>query len=226
MSRFCLLALMAILLGGCFGNNLTKVESESKDLLWQIDNLTEIGGHPVSVLGSPKIIEMSDGRAVEFDGQDDALILDSNPLAGASMFTVEVIFRPDQGGEAEQRFLHFQAAEDHRVLVETRLNDQGEWFLDTFIKAGESERTLQSRQNLHPLGHWYHSALVYDGQEMRHYVNGAEERSDSVNFLPMEGGQTSIGCRLNRVYWFKGAIRTIRVSHRALSPGEFISIRD
>src|SRR5690606_40425638 len=156
----------------------------------------------------------------------DLLILDTNPLAGASVFTVEVVFRPDPEGEREQRFLHFQAEEDHRVLVETRLNDQNEWFLDTFIKAGESEKTLQSRESWHPLGEWYHAALVYDGQEMRHYINGVQERSGSVEYSPMAGGKTSIGCRLNQVYWFKGAIQTIRISHRPLNPDEFLTVSD
>lgn len=217
MSKFWYVIAVALLFSGC-SDNAAAVDA----FLWRIDNLTEIGGHQVTVLGNPTVIQTPQGPAVEFNGENDALFLDTNPLAGAAVFTVEVIFRPDPGGEREQRFLHFQAAEDYRVLVETRLNDQSEWFLDTFIKSGQSERTLQSRERLHPLGEWYHAALVYDGREMRHYINGAEERADAVDYLPVEGGQTSIGCRLNRVFWFKGAIRTVRVSHRALTPEEFM----
>jgi hypothetical protein len=159
---------------------------------------------------------------VLFDGKGDGLVLDINPLSGARSFTVEVIFRPDPSPNKAQRFLHMQASEEDRVLVETRLNDRGEWFLDTFIKSGNSEKTLQSREILHPLGLWHHAALTYDGRWMRHYVNGVEEAAGEVAYAPVQGGRTSIGCRLNQVYWFEGAIQTVRVTHAALGASQFL----
>src|SRR5437867_2853863 len=62
--------------------------------LWTFDNTTTIGGHKVSVVGHPRVIDTSMGKAVEFNGKDDALFLDVHPLAGAEAFTWEVIFRP------------------------------------------------------------------------------------------------------------------------------------
>jgi hypothetical protein len=41
------------------------------------------------------------GRAVAFDGVDDALFVPAHPLAGAATFTFEALFRPD-GGDVEQ----------------------------------------------------------------------------------------------------------------------------
>ncbi|RPI24295.1 MAG: LamG domain-containing protein [Acidobacteria bacterium] len=195
---------------------------DSKPALWELDNLTQVGGHPVTVLGQPEVISTPGGKAILFDGKDDALIVDSNPLAGLDRFTVEVIFRPDPGGEKEQRFLHMQATETRRALIETRLTGENEWFLDTFLKSDTSERTLQAKQALHRLGAWYHAALVYDGVRMRHYVNRQLETKGPVYFPPLEGGQTSIGCRLNRVFWFKGAIRTVRVTPAILDPTDFL----
>ena len=88
--------------------------------------------------------------------------------------------------------------------------------------AVDSEKTLQSREILHPLGKWYHAALTYDGRRMRHYVNGAEEMSGEVEYTPAEGGRTSIGCRLNQVFWFQGAIQKVRITHAALRPNQFL----
>ena len=190
--------------------------------LWQIDSLSEIGGQKPTVLGHPQVIEAPGAPALAFDGTDDGIILKTNPLSGAESFTIEVIFRPDPSPNKAQRFLHMQASEESRVLVETRLNDANEWFLDTFIKSGESEKTLQSKDNLHPPGKWYHVALTYDGRWMRHYVNGTEEMSGEVKYAPVEGGQTSIGCRLNQVSWFQGVIKTVRVTHAALGPTQFL----
>lgn len=193
-----------------------------RQVVWDLDNLNEIGGGRPTVLGTPRIIEALHDSALAFDGQDDGLILDANPLAGTQSFTVEAVFRPDAGGSQAQRFLHMQSSEENRVLMETRLNERNEWFLDTFIKSGKSEKTLQSKATLHPLGKWYHAALTYDGHTMRHYVDGVEEMSGEVEYTAVGGGQTSIGCRLNRVFWFKGAIRKIRISHAVLHPNQFL----
>jgi len=191
------------------------------EIVWDVDNLTRIGGERPTVLGNPRVIEAPGGTAMYFDGQDDGLILDANPLTGARSFTIEVIFRPDPSANKAQRFLHMQASEESRVLVETRLNEANEWFLDTFIKSGASEKTLQSTENLHPSGKWFHAALTYDGSRMRHYVNGAEEMSGEIQYAPVHGGRSSIGCRLNQVFWFQGAIQQVRITHAALDPAQF-----
>ena len=74
--------------------------------VWKFDSITQIGGHKVTAEGHPRVIATPAGKAVEFGGVEDALFLDVHPLAGAETFTWEVIFRPDVGGAAEQRFFH------------------------------------------------------------------------------------------------------------------------
>ncbi len=213
--------LLALLLGSLW-MGFRSDAADNKQILWLLDSLSKIGDHKPIVLGSPRVVEAPGASAMAFDGQDDGIIVDVNPLSGARSFTIEVVFRPDPSVNKAQRFVHMQASEESRVLVETRLNDRNEWFLDTFIKSGKSEKTLQSKEILHPLGKWYHAALIYDGRWMRHYVNGAEEMSGEVEYTPMEGGQTSIGCRLNRVFWFQGAIQKVRITHAPLSPNQFL----
>ena len=68
---------------------------------WKFDNLQSIGGHTVKVMGNPKVIDTPKGKAIEFDGVDDAIFLEVHPLAGATTFTWEAIFRPDKGGIAD-----------------------------------------------------------------------------------------------------------------------------
>jgi hypothetical protein len=192
-------------------------------VVWNLDNLEEIGGHRVTVVGQPRVIDVGSGKAIEFDGQGDAIYLPANPLAGLKQFTAEVIFRPAAGGPKEQRFLHFQpdAAED-RVLFETRLPQGGQWFLDTYLQSGETKCTLYAEKSLHPLGPWYHAAIVVDGKTMRHFVNGQEELSSGIALTPLAAGQTSIGVRFNKVHWYQGAIRQIRISPEALPTESFL----
>jgi hypothetical protein len=197
-------------------------KSEPNSIVWRFDNLDSIDGNQPVILGEPIVIDSLEGKAVQFDGEDDALVFDHNPLAGSDAFTLEVVFRPDAGGNPEQRFVHMQELDDHRVLVETRLTPDGHWFLDTFLKSGESECTLYAEEFLHPVGEWFHAALVYENGLMRHYVNGSKELEGEVDFQPMSGGQTSVGSRLNRVFWYRGAVKAIGVTPKALPPSEFV----
>ncbi len=126
-------------------------------------------------------------------------------------------------GPEEQRIFHLGTVSGDRVLVETRLPGNDEWFLDTFIASGASNRTLFNRDKRHPLGQWYHLALVFDGTVMRNYVNGIKENMGRIDFSAHQDGSTSIGVRLNKVCWFRGLFSRIRISERALKPKDFIS---
>ncbi len=62
------------------------------------------------------------------------------------------------------------------------------------------------------------AALVHDGREMAHYVDGQREASGPLAFRPLGPGRTSIGVRQNRVSWFRGRIRAIRFLPEAVVP--------
>jgi len=189
---------------------------------WDLNRLDHIGGQAVTIIGTPQVISTSTGKAVLFDGVDDGLVIKGNPVAAAPAFTVEAVFRPDSGGATEQRWLHIQEdTKDNRILLEIRLNGD-QWFLDSFIKSGEDKRTLYSEHFKHKTGEWYHVALVYDGVAMHHFVDGKEESSGPLAIQPLGEGSTSIGLRMNRVFWFKGVVRKARFTARALSPAEFM----
>ena len=198
-------------------------KTPKKSITWKIDNLEKIGGNRVEVLGTPQVIKTDKGKAVLFDGVDDGIFINQNPLERFNEFTVEAVFRPDAGGGREQRWLHIEDTEntESRALLETRLvGDQ--WFLDTFIKDGDNRSALFAENFKHPLGEWFHVALVFDRSEMRHYVNGKLELSGKITRRAFGKGLTSIGVRQNKVYWFKGAVRKVRFTNRALSSSEFI----
>lgn len=215
---------LVLLAGGCCPLCVArKGESPMKQIVWNIDNTKSIAGLATDVEGSPKVTETDKGKAVEFDGIRDGLVVDSLPLAGAEKFTLEIIFRPDAHGPAAQRFLHLQeTGSESRILIETRMPDDKNWHLDTYIKTEAGDRTLADPPKPHPAGQWYNATLIYDGAKMRHYVNGVEESSAKLAFDPLGGGKTSIGVRINRVYWFKGAIRKIRFSDAVLQPDSFM----
>lgn len=202
---------------------VTPAYTENGQVIWQLDNLESIDGHQVTVEGTPMVIKTPEGKAIEFDGVDDGIFLDVHPLAGMRTFTAEVIFQPYVDGAAEQRFFHMQEnVSDARVMFETRLVDNKRWFLDTFIKSGDQSIPLYAIDNQHEIGPWYHAAIVVDENSFSHYVNGKMELSEEIQFEAQHAGKTSLGVRLNKVHWFKGAIRTVRFTPRALKPEDFL----
>lgn len=194
-----------------------------EDAVWTFDRLDRIGGHATTVLGQPRVVDTPIGTAIEFDGVDDALLVDVHPLAGAATFTWEAIFRPD-GGSPAQRWFHLQeSGSDHRLLSEIRLVD-GRWCLDSYVHAPDADKALINRERLHPLGAWAHVAAVYDGREFRNYVNGVQEGAAEIRFMPQGRGRSAIGVRINLVDYFKGAIHVARFTRRALAPSEFLTV--
>lgn len=192
--------------------------------VWTFDRLEWIGGHPTKVLGDPKVIDTPLGKAIEFDGVDDALLVDVHPLAGAATFTWEAVFRPD-GGATEQRWFHLQESNtDNRMLFEIRVVEGKTWFLDSYLHTPLAQHALINRKSLHPIGAWYQVASVYDGREFRNYVNGVLDGAHEMPFEVQGPGRTSIGTRINLVNYFKGAIHLARFTRRALKPAEFLQL--
>jgi hypothetical protein len=209
------------------GSLLMGAGEKEQHVIWELDNLEEIGGHKVIVEGEPKVIDTPYGKALEFDGVDDGIFFDVHPLAGMTEFTVEVIFQPYADGQPEQRFFHMQEQETtERVMFETRLVEDNLWFIDTFMQSNDQNYTMFAIGNKHELGPWYHAAIVVDGKTFKHYVNGKMELGKEVEFTPQKPGRTSLGVRINKVYWYKGAIRKARFTPRAMSSDEFLTAED
>jgi hypothetical protein len=184
---------------------------------WRFDSLQRIGGHAVKVEGAPRVVK----GAVEFDGVHDALFLDVHPLAGALQWTWEAIFRPD-GGAAEQRFFHLQTTgAATRMLFEIRVAN-GEWWLDSYAHFGEHGKALIDPAKRHPLGKWYAVEAVYDGHWFRNYVDGVLQGEAEIALEPQGAGQTSVGTRITRVDYFKGAVKEARFTRRMLKPAQFL----
>ena len=210
-------------------------------IVWTFDRLDNIGGVKTTVEGSPKLVDTPLGKAIEFDGVDDAIWIDRHPLAGAATFTFEAIFRPD-GGAFAQRWFHLAerdattgllASADHpktgedtnpRFLFEIR-TEKDIWYLDAYVHGHGYNKALIFKDKVHPVGQWHHVAQTYDGKMFRSYVNGVLEGEAEVPFKPQGEGAASLGARINRTHYFKGAIRQARFTPRALPPEQFLKVK-
>ncbi|MCX6136625.1 MAG: DUF6250 domain-containing protein [Ignavibacteriales bacterium] len=209
-------------------HSFSQSKDDSASVVWTLDNTSSIGGYPVTVAGSPFVKPFDEWNAVVFDGIDDGLIVQGCPLNKSSEFTIEIIFKPDSSfpTNAEQRFLHVQKPnmESRRMLIELRLSGPNRWFVDTHIRADSARLTCLAEKFPHPVDEWYHAALVYRNGKAAHFVNGQEEMSGSIDYIPVDSASVALGMRMNQKSFFKGAIRTVRLTRRALVPSEFLTV--
>jgi hypothetical protein len=174
--------------------------------------------------GNPLAENTTYGKAMVFDGEDDAVFIADNPLKGLASYTIEVLMRPDMNGPEEQRFVHIGEADSDRLLLETRQMKDGSWYLDTFVLSGTSRKALLDTTLLHPAGSWYSVVLtIGEDGEMTNYVNGIMELRGKAESHLIGSGEMSIGCRRNMISWFKGAILKIRISPGVLSSKDFMT---
>lgn len=207
----------SVLLFSCASTN----EMETS---WKVNSTSEVGGNTATAWGTPAVVETEEGeKALEFDGKGDGILVNNNPITGMEEFTIEVDFKPYDGypENTEQRFLHIQDPDnkDRRILIELRLNDRDEWYGDWFIKTENEGLTLIDSTRTHPINEWATISLVYKEGQMKGFVNGKQELSGNIEYLPIDAkGKTSIGTRMDKRSWFKGAIKEVRFSPKALEP--------
>lgn len=196
--------------------------------VWSLSNQDSIAGLKTTYLiDKPKKIKTHFGESLYFDGINDGLLINHNPIPSYSNFTIEILFMPDSSSNLdnyEQRFLHIKNSDDsRRILLELRLVRKNKWSLDTFIKSGNSRCTLLDTSIQHQTNKWYHVALTYSDGIMKHYVNGKKELEGKVDFQPIDKEATiSIGVRQNLKSWYKGTISYISFTNKALNPEEFL----
>jgi hypothetical protein len=230
--------------------SISGASAQEKQTIWKFDNLESIGGFKTSVEGHPKIVATADGgKAMEFNGVDDAIWIENHPLAGVTTFTMEAIFRPD-GGDKEQRWFHIASIDpktgqaalpsgtadpNPRFTFELRVSDHDQWFLDAFThgcatvpdtcsaKEGYN-RALMNPKMKYPIGHWYAVAQTYDGKMYRSYVDGVLQMEAPVEFKPQGPGRTAVGTRMNKVNYFRGLVMEARFTPAALPPDKLLNV--
>jgi hypothetical protein len=219
---------------------LHAADAKPKQITWTFDRLENIGGVKTTVEGHPKVIDSPVGKAVEFDGVGDSLLIEQHPLAGAETFTFEAIFRPD-GGANQQRWFHLAEVDpktglatsaektttetNSRFLFEIRVVNENQWYLDAFINGPGYNKALAFTNKVYPIGKWYHVAQVFDGKMYRSYVNGELQGEGEVAYKPQGPGRASVGVRMNKVNYFHGAVAKARFTPRALPVSEFMTLK-
>jgi hypothetical protein len=205
--------------------------------VWRFDQTAALGGHATKVVGAPQVVDTEIGKAVRFNGVDQALFVGVHPLAGAETWTWEMIFKPDADGRQAQRIFHLQPVDaatgadiaNERMLFEIRIvpgsdGAAAQWCLDSFATAGGQSRTLLNCEKLHPFGRWYRVTAVYDGTMLRNYVGDELQGEGELRLAAERPGRASVGTRIDLRDYYKGAMYEARFTRRALPVSEFLKL--
>jgi hypothetical protein len=215
-----------------FGEETLNSPNSSRSMLWNIDNLHVIGGNRVYAIGNPKVISSGEEKGVLFHGIRDQLILFADPIKDAKEFTIEIVLKPFSADTSnnEPRIFYLQDSvnENRRISMELRVTSNGQWYFDGFIKSELSRKALIDEHLLHPVNQWAHIAITYKDRILTTYINGVQELSGEVDFLPMLGDniRVSLGARIVRKNYFRGILRTVRITNRKLTPVQFITMQE
>lgn len=202
--------------------------SAQQTVFWKAAELPQTFAGSIQILGTPHNVPTPLGDAVFFDGDGDGFYLPFNFLADMKAFTLEVVFRPDSDGGPSPRFMHFGNPSGRRVMFELRRNVQRhEWYFDAHFTSTEEDGhwlTLIDSTLTHPYDKWYSLAIVAADGKMTSYVNGIQQLTGPIDFVPVVQSGLSIGYRQTRAHWLKGSIYAIRITPKALKPNGMLKL--
>ncbi|ANZ15411.1 neuraminidase [Streptomyces noursei ATCC 11455] len=191
------------------------------------------GARPALVLGGGRLTDGPFGRALSFDGTDDAVRLpyrDSLPL-GNRDFTCTLWFRYRAGaGEQPLLWMGGVGSRSPQVALE---GDPAHHRITALLTAVDGARAPATAQvataGAYNDGRWHHLALRRTGGRMLLTVDGTA--TTSVADVPGSVSRTSVfgvhlGQRPDGRAQFTGALAQVRVYRRALTDAELSRVRE
>ena len=162
-------------------------QSPAPAVVWDVDNLSRIGGHAVEVIGAPRVVATDAGPAVEFDGESRRPARGRQPAGRAvALHPRGRCSRPDADGAEEQRFVHVQEAA-HREPGDGRTAAGRRPMEPRHVSAARRRAADAARSRRDPRGgRWHVASLTFDGQTMAHYVDGVPQGAGAVAFTALE----------------------------------------
>ncbi len=171
-------------------------------------------GH-LGALSGPAWTAGKFGSALSFDGINDFVtIADSSLLDVTTRMTLEAWVYPRTVSSWRTIFLKEQPGNLVYALYGNTGTNRPAVQID--VAGGDVRATTQLAANT-----WTHLAATYDGAMLRFYRNGTEVGSRGVSgAITISSGALRIGGNSVWGEYFDGLIDEIRISNRALAPGE------
>lgn len=183
------------------------------------------------VLGGAEVTDGRFGRALSFDGKDDAVRLPHRQslLLGARDFTASLWFRYS-AASGDQPFLWMGGVGTRNPQMWVRGEpDRGRITALITTANGTAEPGTATVRTAHPYndGEWHHLALRRTGGQLRLAVDGVETVAPDVPGTVNRGSTFGVhlGQKADSRGWLTGSLDEVRVYDRALTGHELDRIR-
>ncbi len=171
------------------------------------------------------------GDALSFDGADDYVSLPTFDVEGEAL-TIAAWIRAEgfQSPHMDNRILSkatSTAGDDHYFML-SGINHEGQPHLRFRLKTQGNTSTLVGTGAPLSLGQWHHVSAVYDGTEMRLYLDGElVGRVAKTGAIDRDGSvPVNIGRNPDGYGTFDGALDDVRIYSAALSHAQIQDLMD
>ena len=202
-----------VLLMKAAGNSATNADITYQNSSNVSTGFTETGAPAASTFSPYR----SGGYSVYFDGTSDRIEMASIGDLSSTNYTIEgwYYFETDPNGAThllwslnDENTLGYAQLQTFSGTTTLRLQQRGGSYL--------SDGTFDFDTNT-----WYHIATVWDGTNMKVYVNGTEALSSTTNVIQNAGNGLTLNGDGGASYEFAGYIRDFRISTIARYTGSF-----
>lgn len=194
---------------------------------WELDGNADSLRRPKSLhgklVGGAKYVKSPLGQAVEFDGNDDAVVVPRDPSmdVGAGEFTVSAWIRPTQLRQGGIVCLG-KYSWTHGWYLDMP-NNQGVLRIETANPDNAPNGTVQSRPGAIRVNQWQHvAAVVRRGEnQTRLFINGFQVAKGTIAAKGLDNPKVDLHIgRIQDSKLFKGQIDDVRLYTRALGEAE------
>ena len=173
--------------------------------------------------GEPEWVNGKFGKALNFDGSEDYLAAPDSDSLDVSEDQLSIIaWVNGEGWPAANHIVRKIADEEAGAIYMLRVHPEIPYVI---LSAGGADKIIQGPTTL-PTEEWIHLAMVYDGQEVRIYVNG---ELDVAAPLSGELAQSDNELRIGRgdpAGYFLGIIDDVGVFASALTEEDIQEIME
>lgn len=178
-------------------------------------------GHDGKFAGSPKWVDGKFGTALEFDGEEDHVVVsDDAAFAIEENITFMAWFSP--GDVLTSRRL---MVKNNSIFVIFDFGNKDS--IDFLVKPDNT--FAESKTTDWKVGEWYHFAGTFDGKTMKVYVNGKLE-GEEANNVPIAPSDLELwigGDDFGRpTDFFPGTIDEVRLYEKTLTEAEIQKVMD
>ena len=179
-------------------------------------------GHDGKIEGAPKWVEGKFGSALDFDGEDDHVVIpDDDALDLTDNVTYMAWFSPNDVLTSRRMI-----SKNDSVFVIFDFGNSKE-SIDFLVKPDNAN--VESKTTDWKVGEWYHFAGTFDGKTLKVYINGKleAEKPNNVPIAPSDLDLWIGGDDYGRpTDHFPGKIDEVRIYEKALSEADIQKVMD